>query len=133
VIGSVAGGAIGGLLGIIGALLGVAWERALQRRGKVYARIVFTRPTPHGKFKPEYDPTDSRGGDWYAPTREQYEKMLDRELSYNFRVGFYNERNLDTGFTDVHGAIITPDGSDFIELRSNVHGGDKVINMPSRQ
>lgn len=123
---------VGGALGIIGALLGVAWERVLRRRGKVHVRIVFASPMYTGKFKPEHTSHSPSQGDYYAPTVEQYEKMLDHELSYNFLVGFYNEKEVDTGLTDVWGAIIAPDGSDFIKLRSHIHGGDKVINLSSR-
>lgn len=133
VVGGVAGGVIGGVLGIAGALLGVAWERALQRRGKVYTRIIFTHPTFVGKYKAEYGSIGAEGRNIYAATREQFDKMLERYLSYNFRLGFYNEKDIDTGLTDIHGAIIAPDGSDFIELRSDVYGGDKVISLTSRQ
>jgi hypothetical protein len=125
-LGGISGGVVGGVLGVLGALLGVAWERALERRGKVRCRII--------RSLASYSGVDSWPGHRVSVgIPEQLDGVQDVHLHYDFRVGFFNERDVDSGLTDIRGAILGPDGRDFVRLRGSVYGSDRTIDLPARK
>lgn len=131
VIGGVAGGAVGGVFGLLGALLGVAWERALQRRGKVQCRLVWVHSSYSGALRT--DPNSPARGGITAGTPEHPSEMYEWDMDYTFRVGFHNEKDIDTAFSNVGGALIGPDGRDFIKLRGVVKGEDRTVDLPAHK